>query len=97
MAKKFLLSLMPALFVAASGCYGPFALTKKLHKWNAGIGQQMAQNASNKKQKKQETRWATEGVFLAFVILPVYDAAILADAVVLNSMQFWTGRPPLKN
>jgi hypothetical protein len=34
-------------------------------------------------------------VFLGMVILPVYELATLADVLVLNSIEFWTGNNPV--
>ena len=62
-----------------SGCYGPFNLTRRLHHWNGQTG----------------GRWTNEFVFLAFAILQVYDIAALGDALIFNSIEFWTGNNPI--
>ena len=36
-----------------------------------------------------------ELVFIAFHIIPVYEVAYLADVLVLNSIEFWTGSNPM--
>jgi hypothetical protein len=70
-----------AVAMLATGCYGPFTLTKKLHSWNGQVS---------------ENKWAVEGVFLVTaVLLPVYGIATLADAIFFNSVEFWTGSNPL--
>jgi len=74
---RCLLSLTLAASVA--GCYGPFSLTRKLHRWNGEIGE----------------KWVNEGVFVAMVIFPVYGLSALADALVFNSVEFWTGKNPV--
>lgn len=51
----------------------------KLVNWN--------QNLSNK--------FVNELVFLAFNIVPVYGICYLADAVVINSIEFWSGSNPI--
>ena len=71
---------MLAAAVLSGGCYGPFELTKKIYKWNGGVS---------------NDRWAVEIVFLIAAILPIYEFAGLADAVVFNSVEFWTGENPL--
>jgi hypothetical protein len=38
-----------------------------------------------------------EVVFLALHIVPVYPIAMMVDGVVLNSMEFWTGKKALAN
>jgi len=72
-----------AIVVCATvaGCYGPFNLTKNLHKWNG----QLSQN-----------RWVVEGVFLGLTVLPVYEFSALGDAIIFNSVQFWTGKNPIQ-
>ena len=71
-----------ALVVAsllASGCYGPFNLTRQLHHWNEQAGD----------------KYVNELIFLAFTILPVYGVTVVGDAVLFNSIEFWTGRNPV--
>ena len=63
-----------------SGCYGPFTLTKKVHHWNGQVS---------------ENKWVVEVVFLLCAWLPVYGIASLADAVIFNSVEFWTGKSML--
>ena len=65
--------------VLLSGCYGSFKLTKSLHEWNGTVGD----------------KFVNELVFLAFVIVPVYEVATLADALVLNTIEFWGGQNPM--
>ena len=38
-----------------------------------------------------------ELVFLALNIVPVYGVAYLADALVINSIEFWSGTNPMAN
>jgi hypothetical protein len=68
-----------AVLVGLSGCYGNFNLTRKLWKWNGTIG----------------TKWVNEAAFLGLVILPVYEFASLGDAIIFNSIEFWTGKNPV--
>ncbi len=60
-------------------CIGSFTLTNKLLAWNDQI--------SNK--------FVNELVFFAFWILPVYEVSALADILVLNSIEFWSGSNPV--
>lgn len=62
-----------------SSCIGSFQLTNKLLTWNKQI--------SNK--------FVNELVFFAFWILPVYEVSCLADVLVLNSIEFWSGNNPV--
>lgn len=62
-----------------SSCIGSFALTNRLLSWNKTI--------SNK--------FVNELVFIAFWVLPVYEVSSLADILVLNSIEFWSGSNPM--
>ena len=62
-----------------TSCIGSFQLTNKLLNWNREI--------SNK--------FVNELVFIAFWILPVYEVSGLADILVLNSIEFWSGTNPV--
>ena len=68
-----------ALSRGLSDCLGPFNLTRRLYKWNAELGD----------------KWEREIMFLILAITPVYGLTTLADAVVFNSMEFWTGKNPV--
>ena len=77
MKKTFKLTvLLLAATIMFSSCIGSFRLTNKIKDWNS--------NVSNK--------WVNEVIFLAFHIVPVYEVAMFVDAIVLNSIEFWTGK-----
>jgi hypothetical protein len=40
-------------------------------------------------------KWVNWLVFLGLSIIPVYQLFVLADVLVLNSLEFWTGRNPV--
>lgn len=67
------------LSVTASSCIGSFALTNKLLTWNRQI----------------DSKFVNELVFIAFWILPVYEVSGLADLLVINSIEFWSGNNPV--
>lgn len=80
--KTFYLGSVALLFGSAlflNSCIGSFALTNKVKDWNNGV--------SNK--------FVNELVFVAFHILPVYEVTMLADYLVLNSLEFWNQKSPL--
>lgn len=81
MRKKISMALILAVGISASACYGPFELTKKVYNWNGSLGD----------------KWVVEGAFLVMNIIPVYGAAGFVDAVVLNSVKFWTGKSALSS
>ena len=60
-------------------CIGSFTLTNKLLSWNQQIG----------------NKFVNELVFFAFWVLPVYEVSALADVLVLNSIEFWSGSNPV--
>ena len=62
-----------------SSCIGSFGLHSKLLSWNEGIG----------------NKFVNELVYLAFNIIPVYGICYLADALVINSIEFWSGSNPM--
>jgi hypothetical protein len=81
MKRTIFLVLIAAVLLFNPGCYGPFNLTKSLHEWNGEVG----------------GKWADEGVFLCLVIIPVYGVCMFVDAIVLNSIEFWTGDNPVED
>lgn len=64
-----------------SSCVGSFGLFNRLNSWNKSLG----------------GKFVNELVFLAFNIVPVYGVAYLADALVINSIEFWSGTNPMVN
>ena len=62
-----------------TSCIGSFQLTNKLLSWNQSIG----------------NKFLNELVFIAFWVLPVYEVSGLADFLVLNSIEFWSGENPV--
>ncbi|MDE6702456.1 MAG: DUF3332 domain-containing protein [Muribaculaceae bacterium] len=60
-------------------CIGSFTLSNKLLSWNKQIG----------------NKFVNELVFFAFWVLPVYEVSGLADIIVLNSIEFWSGSNPI--
>ncbi|MDD2438282.1 MAG: DUF3332 domain-containing protein [Massilibacteroides sp.] len=62
-----------------TSCIGSFNLTNKLLDWNRSV----------------DTKFVNELVFIAFNIVPVYPIAVLADVLVINSIEFWTGDNPV--
>ena len=81
--KKFNLKLAATVMVCGaflfSSCIGSFGLHSKLLSWNESIG----------------NKFVNELVYLAFNIIPVYGICYLADALVINSIEFWSGSNPM--
>ncbi len=74
------LVLMAFLPVSTTGCFGGFQLTRKVYQFNRDVS---------------PDKWVRELVFLALAIFPVYGAATFLDAVIFNSVEFWTGSNPV--
>lgn len=73
------IALAMALVLGMQGCYGSFTLTRKLWKWNGSVG----------------NKFVNELVFLVCNILPVYPIAGFVDSIILNSVEFWSGKNPM--
>ena len=80
MKKTILTAALAALLCSSmTSCMGKFALTRNLYAWNEQV--------SNK--------FMNEILFVAFWILPVYEVCGLADLLVINTIEFWSGDNPL--
>lgn len=62
-----------------TSCIGSFSLTNKVLSWNNQVG----------------SKFVNELVFIGFWILPVYEVTALADLLVINSIEFWSGSNPV--
>ncbi|MEZ4756308.1 MAG: DUF3332 family protein [Flavobacteriales bacterium] len=77
--KTALLFAMSSLVVTQTGCFGEFALTRKVYEFHDGI--------SDNKFVKSLLFWIPGGL--------VYWIAGAADAVIFNLIEFWSGSNPL--
>lgn len=82
--KKSFITVATVLLLCSSmiitpSCIGSFSLTNRLLGWNKTVG----------------SKFVNELVFFAFWVLPVYEVSCLADLLVLNSIEFWSGRNPM--
>lgn len=81
--KKYKIAVAALLLAGSSltftSCIGSFALSNKVLTWNKQIG----------------NKFVNELVFFCFWVLPVYEVTMLADVLVLNSIEFWSGSNPL--
>lgn len=82
--KKIRLSVaalsIAGLSLLFTSCIGSFNLTNSVLRWNRQVG----------------AKAVNELVFVAFWILPVYEVTAIADLLVLNSIEFWSGRNPVE-
>ncbi len=81
--KKFKIAVAAILLAGSSmvftSCIGSFAMTNKVLSWNRQVG----------------NKFVNELVFFAFWILPVYEVTSIADLLVINSIEFWSGTNPM--
>lgn len=69
-------ALLFAAALLATSCFGSFKLTRSIWEFNKDVG----------------GRWGQEAVFLALIIIPVYEVTLLIDSIVFNTGEFWTGQ-----
>jgi len=62
-----------------TGCTGSFNLTHKVYNFH----------------RSQTDKWSDELCFLIVALIPVYSFAMLGDAIIFNSIEFWTGKNPV--
>ena len=62
-----------------TGCTGSFNLTRKVYNFH----------------RSQADKWSDELCFLLVTLIPVYSLATFADAIIFNSIEFWTGKNPV--
>jgi hypothetical protein len=74
------IALVLALSVAG-GCIGGFRLTRTMYEFNREVSSSLV---------------VQELVFVAFLIVPVYPVSVVADVVVLNTVEAVTGSNPVK-
>jgi len=80
--KKFQLKAVALLVgssFAFSSCLGSFTLFNSVSAWN---------------QEVTGNKFINELIFIGLNIVPVYGIASLADVVIFNSIEFWTGENP---
>lgn len=78
---SLVLVCMLSASILLSSCIGSFALTNRIKSWNQGVG----------------NKFVNELVFIALHIVPVYEISMLADILVINSIEFWSGDNPVAN
>ena len=71
---------MGSLLITQTGCFGEFALVRKVYDWNDGLS---------------DSKFVKTLVFWVLNIIPVYGVASFIDVVILNLIEFWSGSNPL--
>ena len=70
---------MAIAMISLQGCYGKMALTQKVYQVNGQV---------QDKHLRSLVTWV-------FIIVPVYGVSVLADFVLFNTIEFWTGQNPV--
>lgn len=71
--------VLAILATSLQACYGKFALTRKVYALNGEV----------------HDKFLRSGLTWAFLIVPVYGIVGLADFVVFNTIEFWSGKNPV--
>ncbi len=74
-------ALVAFLPLATVGCFGRFQLVRNVYDFNKDVSQD---------------KWTQWLVFLVLTIVPVYGLASWIDALIANSIEFWTGENPVQ-
>ena len=79
--KRLLLFVMMVVLTMStlSGCYGKFALTKKVYALNGQVSD----------------KFLRSGLTWVFIFVPVYGSAALVDFIAFNTIEFWSGNNPV--
>lgn len=79
-ARTITLFLAATILSISSGCFGEFALIRKLYTWNDNV---------------VDSKIVKTLIFYVLTILPVYSIAGFIDVVILNLIEFWSGSNPM--
>lgn len=74
-----MLMLLATVTPTLSGCFGKFALTRKVYDLNASVHDRILRHV----------------VMWAFIIVPVYWVSGVVDLFVFNTIEFWSGHNPM--
>jgi hypothetical protein len=78
--KRILIAVVVSSFMLFAGCIGSFSLTQKLYSWN---------------EKASANKFINTGILWVLAGVQVYSATIFIDGVILNVVEFWTGKNPM--
>ena len=82
MLRSFKSAMVLGLCLAflTTGCIGQMGMSGKVRQFNL---------------ETTEDRWGREILFIILMVIPIYGFAALADIIVFNSIEFWTGKNPV--
>jgi len=73
-------ALLAALLPLTASCYGRFQLVRSVYEANSGV----------------KDKYVRSGVTWLLVIIPVYGLAALGDFLIVNVIEFWQGKNPMR-
>lgn len=77
MIRRGAIALLATLSVSGSmGCYGSFPLTNAVYNWNG---------------RATDNHIVNSIIMIVLAIIPVYGICILVDALIINSISYWSG------
>jgi hypothetical protein len=79
--RRFIIMLVALATItpSLSGCFGKFALTRKVYTLNASVPDRILRNV----------------VMWAFIFVPVYWVTGVVDLFIFNALEFWAGTNPM--
>jgi len=80
LSKPAMIFAMSTLLVTQTGCFGEFALTRKVWEWNDDLS---------------DSKFVKTVVFYVLNIIPIYGIASFLDVIIFNLIEFWSGSNPL--
>ncbi len=83
MFKKILSIVLSLVFFSGFmiQCYGSFPMVRTIYNFNASIG-----------DASKEGGILRSVVMILMIAVPVYGISFLADAIILNAIEFWSGK-----
>ncbi len=78
--KKPIVAVALASSLLFSSCLGSFQAFNNLKEWNQGVS---------------DSKWVNNLIFWGLNIIPVYGLFLIADAVIFNVIEFWSGSNPV--
>ena len=80
MKRNFIIASALSLSLLSSSCLGSFNAFNNLKDWNMQVS---------------NSKFVNNAIFWGLNIIPVYGLFFLGDAVIFNTLEFWTGNNPI--
>jgi hypothetical protein len=80
--KKHIAAIGLCAALGTTSCVGPYNAFNSVAAWNSKIS---------------DSKFVNELAYLGLWFVPVYPLAAAGDALIFNSLEFWTGDNPIKS